>query len=454
MGGEVGVSSVFGQGSEFWFTVRLGLSQHPSRALLPNPDLRGRHALVVDDNEHARRIMREMLEAMTFEVSDVDSGSAAVQAVSAAHAQGHPFDIVYLDWRMPLMDGMQAARQIRALGLAQTPTLVMVSAYGREEMIKEAESLGIVNMLVKPLSPSMLFDTTLEALGGRQQESRSSQPVTDNLSQLAPVRGARILLAEDNEINQQIANELLTDAGFVVELAETGLIALEMVQRGSYDLVLMDMQMPVMDGLSATAAIRRISRLKSLPIVAMTANAMEKDRQSCLNAGMDDFLTKPIDPDALWRMLLKWLSTPPIKDPQQRPDRRQTSANTAPAVAASDLPDAISGLDTRAGLSRMMGKKPLYMAMLRKYVVGQKNALRNIKDALQAQDWATAQRTAHTLKGVSATIGATDLPAYADKVEACLRDKASLEDIKQAVANLEPPFVELMDALEAWLPLP
>ena len=454
MGGEVGVSSVFGQGSEFWFTVRLGLSQHPSRALLPNPDLRGRHALVVDDNEHARRIMREMLEAMTFEVSDVDSGSAAVQAVSAAHAQGHPFDIVYLDWRMPLMDGMQAARQIRALGLAQTPTLVMVSAYGREEMIKEAESLGIVNMLVKPLSPSMLFDTTLEALGGRQQESRSSQPVTDNLSQLAPVRGARILLAEDNEINQQIANELLTDAGFVVELAETGLIALEMVQRGSYDLVLMDMQMPVMDGLSATAAIRRISRLKSLPIVAMTANAMEKDRQSCLNAGMDDFLTKPIDPDALWRMLLKWLSTPPIKDPQQRPDRRQTSANTAPAVAASDLPDAISGLDTRAGLSRMMGKKPLYMAMLRKYVVGQKNALRNIKDALQAQDWATAQRTAHTLKGVSATIGATDLPAYADKVETCLRDKASLEDIKQAVANLEPPFVELMDALEAWLPLP
>ncbi|MBC7608116.1 MAG: response regulator [Polaromonas sp.] len=456
MGGEVGVSSVFGEGSDFWFTVRLGISQQVKPAWLPNPDLRSRRALVVDDNEHARRIMRDMLEAMTFEVIDVDSGRAAVQAVHAAHLRGQSFDIVYLDWRMPVMDGMEAARQIRGLGLSPAPTLVMVSAYGREEMIKEAESLGIVNMLVKPLSPSMLFDTTIEALGVRRQEARVSQPATDKLSQLAPVHGARILLAEDNEINQQIASELLIDAGFVVELAENGLIALEMAQRASYDLVLMDMQMPVMDGLIATKAIRSIDQLKTLPIVAMTANAMEKDRRSCLDAGMNDFLTKPIDPDELWRILLKWLTNRQLQQTELQP-AKPTATSTATSTAAltatsTDLPENIHGLDAHTGLTRMMGKKPLYTSMLRKFVSGYKNSAQTIQSALTAQDLATAQRTAHTLKGVSATIGATEIPVYADAIEAALRDKRPQAEIDQAVSELQPPLATLMAALEAWLP--
>ena len=447
MGGEVGVSSVFGAGSDFWFTVRLGISQRPRRVLLPDPDLRGRRALVVDDNGHARSVMRGMLETMTFDVVDVDSGRDAVNAVRNAHAQRQPFDIVYLDWRMPLMDGMEAARQIRALDLQPPPKIVMVSAYGREEMIKEAEALGIVNLLVKPLSPSMLFDTTIEALGANRQEARVSQlAAIDDMSQLAPVRGSRILLAEDNEINQQIACELLTDAGFAVEVAENGLTALEMVQRSSYDLVLMDMQMPVMDGLTATAAIRKIARLDKLPIVAMTANAMEKDRRSCLDAGMNDFLTKPIDPEEMWRILLKWLRPPVTPTPAVVSD-----APTALPGTGGALSDNITGLDTRVGLSHMMGKKTLYLAMLQKYVKGQKTCVQSLQEALRTPDLATAQRIAHTLKGVSATIGATAIAGYAGAIEQAIREELPPANVQLAIDALEAPLAAMMLDLEAWL---
>ncbi len=452
MQGDVGVTSVFGSGSDFWFTARLGISQKPRRVLLPEPDLRGRRALVVDDNGHARSVMRGMLETMTFDVVDVDSGRAALQAVRLAHAQGMPFDIVYLDWRMPLMDGMEAARQISALQLLPAPTLVMVSAHGREEMIKEAESLGIVNLLVKPLSPSMLFDTTIEALGSTTREVRVSHLMaTDNTDQLAPLKGSRILLAEDNEINQQIASELLTDAGFVVELAENGMLALQMAQAKAYALVLMDMQMPVMDGLSATAAIRHIARLDKLPIVAMTANAMEKDRQSCLQAGMNDFLTKPIDPEEMWRMLLKWIR-PPAAPGTAKVGSAATAAPGAAPAGGSELPDHINGLDVQAGLGHMMGKKTLYLAMLQKYVKGQKECVQALQVALLAQDLTTAQRLAHTLKGVSATVGAKTVAGFAGAIEHAIREELSPQELALAINALEAPLSALMQDLEAWLP--
>ncbi|MBC7547501.1 MAG: response regulator, partial [Polaromonas sp.] len=442
MGGEVGVSSVYGKGSEFWCTVRLGLSQQSRRALTPNPDLRGHRALVVDDNESARHAIRGMLEGMTFDVVDVASGEQALSALTTAQSLGRPFDIVYLDWRMPDMDGVQAARQIKALPLSTRPTLVLVSAHGREEMQIEAASVGITSLLVKPVSPSLLFDTTMEALGAHAvqgHELRTSQvALLEEPEPTLSLRGARVLLAEDNEMNQQIACELLGDAGLLVDVAQNGEEALTKVNSARYDLVLMDMQMPVMDGVTATQAIRRMTRLRNLPIVAMTANARAEDRRSCLDAGMNDFLSKPIDPDVLWAMLLKWikprdgsLDTPADTGLDfsfdLSPEVAQEMAQTAPPVqtrpqppppaAFEDLPYSVSGIDVKTGMSRMMGKKPLYLTMLRKYLEGQSGCTMLIKNALAAGDMATAQRAAHTLKGVSGTVGATDIPLLADAVE-------------------------------------
>ncbi len=451
MGGEVGVTSVPGSGSTFWFTVRLGISALPRRVLLPKADLRGRKALVVDDNIHARAVLRGMLEGMTFKVNDVASGAEALRALQSADANGEPFDVVYLDWRMPEMDGMETARYIQALGLAPEPVLLMVSAHGREEMIHEAGSLGLTGVLVKPVSPSVLFDTTMQALGESRFESRfGGLGTAAGMEQLAEVRGARILLAEDNDINQQIACELLQDAGFTVEVAENGQIALDKVQQADYDLVLMDMQMPVMDGIDATVAIRRISRLNAMPIVAMTANAMAEDRQSCLKAGMNDFLTKPIDPDGLWKMLRKWIR--PRGASHHIPGAAPPGEPEAGTDANGGLPDRIAGLDVQAGLLHTMGRKPLYLAMLRRYVVGQKDCAINIRIALDAGDTVSAQRAAHTLKGVSGTIGAKAVSALAGTVESAIREQQSRQRIDRALDELAPILGALTGALQAWLP--
>ena len=477
MGGEVGVSSVYGKGSEFWCTVRLGLSQQSRRARIPNPDLRGHRALVVDDNEQARMAIRDMLEGMTFDVVDVSSGAQALKELTMAQALGRPFDIVYLDWRMPGMDGVQAARQIRAMPLSTRPILVLVSAHGREEMLIEAGSVGITSLLVKPVSPSLLFDTTMEALGAHTvhgQEFRTSH--MDLLDESQPtlcLRGARVLLAEDNEMNQQIACELLGDAGLVVDVAQNGEEALRKVHSARYDLVLMDMQMPVMDGVTATQAIRRIVRLRNLPIVAMTANARAEDRLSCLDAGMNDFLSKPIDPDVLWAMLLKWikprdgsLDTPAdvaldfsfdlspevAREITQTIRLAQTSPSPSPSplVASEDLPYTVAGLDVKTGLSRMMGKKPLYLTMLRKYLEGQNSCTMLMKTALATGDMATAQRAAHTLKGVSGNIGATDILQLADAVENAIRAEQPREAITQALTALDIQLTALLQALSDW----
>ncbi|MBA3773359.1 MAG: response regulator [Ramlibacter sp.] len=454
MGGEVGVESDYGRGSTFWFSARLGIGAAARRQLLPKPDLRGRRALVVDDNDHARAVIVDMLKGMTFLTCEAGSGAAAVHEVRRAADAGHPYDVVYLDWRMPGMDGMETARRIRSLGLASTPMFLMVTAYGREEVLKEAEGAGIQDVLVKPVNVSILFDTTMGALGGRRSElaAGSQQPVGGADERLAAIRGARILLVEDNDINQQVARELLEDAGLVVDLADNGEIALDMVNRFSYDLVFMDMQMPVMDGVTATREMRRQPRLAHLPIAAMTANAMDQDRRRCMEAGMNDFLVKPIDPQDMWRLLVRWV----------RPRRLAAVPLTAaPPVTAiqgrsapgDGLPQGIAGLDTALGLSRMMGKKPLYLAMLRRYCAGQQDVVRDIRQALAAGDFATAERLAHTTRSVSGNVGATVIQERATAVESALRQGRQAPGIDQLLADLEAPMNELLAALGAHLAL-
>jgi two-component system, sensor histidine kinase and response regulator len=453
MGGEVGVESELGKGSTFWFSARLGIGAACDRELVPVPDLRGRRALVVDDNDHARAVIMDMLEQMTFVASEVSSGPAAVDEVRKAAIEGQPYDVVYLDWRMPEMDGMDTARRIRSLGLAKPPILMMVTAYGREEMLKEARSIGIDNVLVKPVNASLLFDTTMSVLSTapRAAPQRSAPSEIEAVQRrLSAIRGARVLLVEDNDINQQVARELLEDAGLVVEVADNGQVALDMVQRAFYDLVFMDMQMPLMDGITATREIRKIGWLGRLPIVAMTANAMEQDRRRCIEAGMNDAVIKPIDPNDLWDALLRWIRLGEAA-PAAEPPARVGQPAAAAGLGATAFAWEIAGLDTTLGLSRMMGKKGLYLAMLRRYVAGQKDVCAQIHEALGMGDMPTAERLAHTTKGVSGNIGATAIQNLAAALEQSLREYHPPVDVQRRLFNLERPLAMLIEALEAQL---
>ncbi len=308
MGGAVGVTSEHGHGSTFWFTARLGIGTQKQRDLVPDPDLRGRHVLVVDDNESARTVLTDLLTTMSFKAEDVGAGKTAIELVKARAGTPEAFEIVFLDWQMPIMDGIETAGKIQALGLDKSPHLVMVTAYGREEVLKQAHEAGIEDVLIKPVNASLLFDTAMRVLGAEVADRRSAGDAPSLLLEdMAMLKGARILLVEDNDLNQEVASEILTDAGFVVEVADNGQIAVDMVGKSAYDIVLMDMQMPVMDGVTATIEIRKNPAFEALPIVAMTANAMQQDKDKCLAAGMVDFITKPIQPDELWATLGRWI---------------------------------------------------------------------------------------------------------------------------------------------------
>ena len=271
-------------------------------------DLQGKRILVVDDNENSRLVLCDMLERMGFEVDQTQSGKSAITTVGRSEAQGMPYDIVFLDWKMPVMDGIETAKRIRELSPGSMPHMIMVTGHGREEVSKSAEEAGIEDVLVKPVGASALFDSVVRILGDAGESVRIAGVMQRNtFDQFITIRGARVLLVDDNELNLEVANELLRNAGLVVDLAENGRFAVEKVKAADYDLVLMDMQMPVMDGLTATLEIRRDEHFKDLPIVAMTANAMQGDRDRCIRAGMNDHVAKPIDPENLWKALLKWI---------------------------------------------------------------------------------------------------------------------------------------------------
>ena len=443
MDGEVGVRSELGKGSTFWFTAYLGRAAQVPRMLLPSPDLRGRRVLVVDDNDSARAVIRDLLKAMTFVVSDVSSGKAAVAAVAVA-ASENPYEIVFLDWLMPGMDGVETARQILALGLVPAPHLVIITADSSEDLLAQATAVGVRDVLLKPVNASLLFDSIIRLIGGAPGESPgplAAPPLVDPM--LAAIAGAHVLLVEDNELNQEVARELLVAAGLVVDLAADGEAAVRKVRAGSYDVVLMDMQMPVMDGVTATLAIRKLAEHAELPIVAMTANAMPADRSKCLAAGMVDFVAKPIDPKDLWRALLKWVKP---KHPEPLP----AAGPEATALPEVDLD--IPGLDTANGLRRVLGKKELYLSMLRKFAASQQHVASEIVAALDAGDWSSAERLAHTLKSVAANIGAGELKSAAGLLETAISERQERIQVDGLLASAATLLGVLIETLVARLP--
>ena len=446
MGGEVGVESVFGRGSSFWFTVRVGIGTENAPKIPVSADLRGRRVLVVDDSDSARQVLNQLLTSMSFIVDEAPSGQQAIDCVQAAVAQGQAYDIVFLDWRMPALDGPSTARHLQALGLTPAPHMVLVTAYARDEVQSQARDAGIEEVLLKPVNASVLFDTAMRLIAGASHVEAIRLP-TGNIQakefQKPQLGGVRILLVEDNEINQQVASELLAEVGCEVEIAGNGLVAVHKVQQADYDIVLMDMQMPVLDGLGATEQIRQMPRFRDTPIIAMTANVMAQDRARCLAAGMDDFVGKPINPHELWTILRKW-----VKGSMVRKFAPPLDESTDDALS---LPEGVLGLDVAQGLSRVVGHKSLYLSLLRKFAESQPETLQEMGQALQDNDVSKLELLAHTTKAVAGNIGATQIQALAAKVEQSAREKAKSDVLLPEIDALAEALNAMVAELNAQL---
>ena len=450
MGGEVGAHSEPGVGSLFWCTARLRVSTRATTPLLPSPDLRGRRVLVVDDSATAREILGAMLSQMSFVVTLAERGEEALGLARAASAAGQPFEIAFLDWQMPGMDGVETARALATLPDAPKP--VIVTAYGRDALFRDAQRAGVDLLLVKPVNPSLLFDTAMRALSpGLALTGVLPAPAAVGDAELAPLRGARVLLVDDIDLNRQVGIELLQAVGVAVDVAEDGQIALERLAAQDYDLVLMDMQMPVMDGLDATRAIRRNPRWAALPVLAMTANAMASDRQRCLDAGMNSHITKPIDPSELFGQLLKWL--PPRAMPLS------TAAPSLPPPPAQAQPPGqdealaqVPGLDIASGLRRVLHQRATYEGLLQRFVDGQAHAVQAARAALATGQRTEARRLVHTLKGTAATIGADALAGLAQAAETALeRDTEDAANEERLLGHCEQACDSLVAALRQVL---
>jgi two-component system sensor histidine kinase/response regulator len=407
MGGTITVNSQHGVGSIFSFELEFGLSGQPERPALVPAALNGARVLLVDDSAVALEVLGEAMQALPLRLAAASSGAEALASVVAADAGGDPFALVLTDWQMPGMDGVELARRVSAEPLAKTPGMVLVTAFGREEVQRGAEDAGFIGYLFKPIGQSVLVDTLVAlfapAGSGQQPDDDGKLEVT-----------GRVLLVEDNPVNQQIAAELMQVQGIAVEYADNGREALDRlaaVGPGHFDLVLMDLEMPLLDGHETTRELRRDHRFDSLPVIAMTAHALADVRERCLAEGMQDYVTKPIDPHLLYATLARWLGRPmsPVAPRLPRLD----------GMEEGGLP-LLAGIDTPRGLRHVAGNAALYVQLLDRFRHSQRDAAAEIAAALARGEHDGARQRAHSLRGVAGNVGANAVEAAARTVEELL----------------------------------
>jgi two-component system sensor histidine kinase/response regulator len=448
MEGAIWVDSEYGEGSAFHFTACFGIGSVDSERKYFVPDLAGIRVLVVDDNAQAREILSDTIRGFAFRAESVSSGEDAIRELTATDSRD-PYQLVLMDWHMPGMDGLQASRIIKRGGqLQHIPKIAMVTAFGREDIRAQAEDIGVENYLTKPVSPSLLYDTLLNLFGAVGHEDGHHRPIREGVPS-HDASGIRILVVEDNAVNQQVATELLESAGAIVTVANHGAEAVRILvgdQSSSFDIVLMDLQMPEMDGFTATKLIRADARLHKLPIIAMTAHALVEERERCLEAGMNDHVSKPIDPNALFTALARWAKPRDIQATELPAQQNRVADQIT-------LPE-IAGVDVENGVKRVAGNRRLYRDLLASFAEKQDEANFQVAKALESGDRNLAERIAHTVKGVAGNLGIMGIYSAAARLEKAIREQdfATPVILKEFASLLGPQVHAIQRALRESTP--
>ncbi|MBF0448397.1 MAG: transporter substrate-binding domain-containing protein [Magnetococcales bacterium] len=417
MNGRIWLKSKPGKGSVFHFTAIFGRNDMDRRRFrFPSNVMVGMRVLVVDDNPVACTVLKKSLTSFSFEVCSSDSARSALSAIQKAVAEKRPFEIIYLDWKLAETDRLQIIPEIRRCRAPdKSPAIILLTANAQSDLETLTKKWNVEFIISKPTNLSKLFNVTISALG---HQGAFSQPEVEPSIEIEEaterLQGATVLLVEDNEINQQVARELLQMVGIKVQTADNGQQAVEAIEQDDFDAVLMDIQMPVMDGFAATRLIRSNPRFESLPIIAMTANAMAGDREKSLEAGMNDHLAKPVVPEELYDILINWVvkkseSAESASTPRSFYPTKQNEAET--------VLYSISGIDCKKGMQNVGNKSDLYIKILKKFILNHSDSVQQMAQQQQQKEYPALERTAHTLKGLAATIGANALAAMAAEIE-------------------------------------
>lgn len=402
MRGTIWVESIYGSGSVFHFKLPFIIEKiNDFVCKLPPPDIQGVKALVVDDNEIARDVLKEMLESFSLKVDTASNGIEALKMIE--DVTDEPYSIILIDYKMPHLDGIETVIDLsKRADIGIIKTIIMITAYDNEVIREKAQDIGIKALLTKPVHPSLLYNTILNTFGRDSSYiARDGLQITKIDHYKHVLQGVKVLLAEDHPINQEVAKEILADVGVAVDIASTGLEAYEKARNsGPYDIILMDIQMPVMDGYDAVRKIRTLEKLKEIPIIAMTAHAFKEERDKCIKVGMNDHLAKPINPEELFELLIKYLNKTPYRAHKEK--KRYDKS-------ISDMPNQLPGINILSALKRMNYNKQLFLKIVESFVEEFSDIYDKLNNYLNDGNIKDALSTLHSIRGAAGSISANEL---------------------------------------------